>query len=141
MRVLGAASNSATSIFSARSPFQKPMARRRASRASISLSGATSAISRAVSSSSSAGASSSSTRWCMAVRPCFSALREARALPSSVRSARAGAVAARGFDLGGGAGCGHDGRPAGGEIYPADSMNPNMILQIREAGLQQMARG
>ena len=38
-----------TSIRSARSPFQNAIARRRASRASISLMGATSAMSRAVS--------------------------------------------------------------------------------------------
>ncbi len=50
--------------------------------------GATSAMRRAVSSSSSDGASSSRTRWCMAVRPCLSALREARALPSSVTGPR-----------------------------------------------------
>jgi hypothetical protein len=87
-RTFGAASNSATSIRSARSPFQNATAIRRTSRASISLAAPTSSISRAVSSSSSDGASSSSTRWCMAARPCFSALAEERRLPFGVTGPR-----------------------------------------------------
>ena len=106
-RCLGAASNSATSIRSARSPFQKAMARRRAIRASISVCG-TGLLDHP-------GGELLQLRWRLVLE--HEMLHGGEAVGERIArgtelaflgdgSARAGAVAAGGLDLGGGPGAG-----------------------------------